>query len=58
MMKRFEQLGFIIGVFFILLAFILLGGYLITDRLHAVINLYTGITFLVFGGAMLFVKEK
>jgi putative Ca2+/H+ antiporter (TMEM165/GDT1 family) len=57
MIKRFNQLSFIIGLFFIILAAILIGGYLISEALNANINLYSGITFLVFGVFMVMVKS-
>lgn len=57
MYKRFNELSFIIGIFFILIALILLGGYVLTDALKANINLYSGVAFLLFGGFMVVVKS-
>jgi threonine/homoserine/homoserine lactone efflux protein len=57
MYKRFSQLSFIIGLFFILLAVILIGGYLTTEALNARINMYSGLTFLAFGVFMVLVKS-
>ena len=57
MYKRFNQLSFIIGIFFILLAVILLVGYVTTEALKANINLYSGIAFLLFGAFMVVVKS-
>jgi hypothetical protein len=56
MIKRLNQLSFIIGIFFILLALILIGGYFISETLHANVNLYSGISFLAFGIIMVWVK--
>jgi hypothetical protein len=56
MIKRLNQLSFIIGIFFIILALILIGGYFISEALHADINLYSGISFLAFGIIMVWVK--
>ena len=58
MIKRFNQLSFIIGLFFIILAMILIGGYLVSEALNAKINLYSGITFLAFGIFMVMVKSE
>lgn len=58
MVKRSSQLSFIIGLFFILVALILLAGYLFSKPLRAGMNLYAGLAFLAFGTAMLFVKEE
>jgi hypothetical protein len=58
MLEKFNQLSIVIGVFFILVAVVLLGGYILTDSLHFTINLYTGVGLLVFGVFMLMVKEK
>ena len=57
MIKRLNQLSFIIGIFFIILALILIGGYFISEALHANINLYSGISFLAFGIFMVLVKS-
>ena len=54
--KRLEQLSFIIGIFFMALAFIIGIGYISTDALHKDINLYSAGLFFVFGGIMLLVK--
>jgi energy-converting hydrogenase Eha subunit F len=56
MYKRLNQLSFIIGLFFIILAVILIVGYLISEALNANINLYSGIVFLGFGIFMVLVK--
>jgi hypothetical protein len=56
MIKRLNQLSFIIGIFFIILSLILIGGYFISEELHANVNLYSGISFLAFGIIMVWVK--
>jgi energy-converting hydrogenase Eha subunit F len=57
MLNKLNQLSFVIGVFFIVVALILLIGYFISTSLHANINLYTGIGMIVFGIFMINVKE-
>jgi threonine/homoserine/homoserine lactone efflux protein len=57
MIKRFNQLSFIIGLFFIILSVILIGGYFVSEALNARINLYSGILFLAFGIFMILVKS-
>lgn len=57
MLKRLEQLSFIIGMFFVALSIILGLGYVLTDALHKDINLYSGSLFLIFGVIMLMVKS-
>ena len=58
MQERFTSLSFIIGLFFVLVALILLLGYLLSALLSAAINLYAGIAFLLFGFFMMSVKQK
>jgi len=57
MYKRLNELSFIIGLFFIILSVILIGGYLLSEALNARINLYSGISFLIFGIFMVIVKS-
>jgi hypothetical protein len=57
MYKRITELSVIIGLFFIILAVILLGGYLLTDALKFRINIVTGVAFLAFGIFMVLVKS-
>lgn len=56
MSEKLNQLSFIIGVFFILVALVLLIGYLTTSSLKHGINLYTGMTMMVFGLVMVRLK--
>lgn len=52
MSEKLNQLSFIIGVFFILVALVLLIGYATTNTLKHSINLYTGMAMMVFGLVM------
>ncbi len=56
--EKFNELSFVIGAFFIIVALILIGGYLLTDQLANDKNLYTGIGMLVFGLIMLKIKSE
>lgn len=56
MSEKLNQLSFIIGVFFILVALVLLIGYTTTTSLKHGINLYTGMTMMVFGLVMVRLK--
>jgi len=58
MRKRATELSFIIGLFFLLVSFILLIGYFVSDLLTASINLYSGIAFLLFGVLMILITKK
>jgi hypothetical protein len=56
MSEKLNQLSFIIGVFFILVALVLLIGYATTSSLKQGINLYTGMAMMVFGLVMIKLK--
>jgi hypothetical protein len=58
MLKRINELSFVIGLFFTLVAIILIAGYLLVEALASKINLYTGIVFLVFGLLMIVIRTK
>lgn len=58
MFRRFNELSFVIGLFFTLVAIILLGGYFFFSQLATSINLYTGLIFLVFGVLMMVIRSK
>jgi len=58
MYKRFNELNFVIGLFFTIVSFILLAGNFLSKELSGAINLYTGIVFLVFGLFMIMIKTK
>lgn len=57
MFEKFNQLSFVIGVFFIIVATILLVGYITSTALHYNINLYTGVGMIVFGLVMVNLKD-
>ncbi len=52
MFNKLNNLGFVIGVFFTLIALILLIGGLVSPSLAYALNFYTGGAFLVFGVVM------
>jgi hypothetical protein len=57
MFEKLNQLSFVIGVFFITIAVILIAGYFLSSALHFDINLYTGMGMMVFGLVMVNIKE-
>jgi len=56
MLNRLTQLSFIIGVFFTIVAIILLTGFFVSALLSSFLNLYAGIAFLIFGLIMMLIK--
>ena len=58
MYEKFNQLSFVIGFFFTLVALVLLVGYFFIPSLDHAINLYTGIGLLVFGLIMINLKGE
>ena len=58
MYNRLNNLGFVIGIFFIIVSLILLIGGLFSEALSNTLDLYTGFSFLVFGGCMAFFNRK
>jgi len=56
MSEKLNQLSFIIGVFFILVALVLFIGYATTATHKHGINLYTGMAMMVFGLVMVRLK--
>jgi high-affinity Fe2+/Pb2+ permease len=58
MYKRLNELNFVIGLFFSLVSAILLLGYLFSKALSQKINLFTGLTFLVFGLFMIAIRRR
>jgi uncharacterized membrane protein len=54
MYKKLNNLGFVIGIFFIIVSLILIIGGLTSPALNSKLNFYTGFSFLVFGGCMAF----
>lgn len=58
MFNRLNRLSFIIGLFFLLVSLVLIGGYFFIDSLQASINLYTGTGFFIFGILMMTLQGK
>jgi hypothetical protein len=58
MYKKLNNLGFVIGIFFVIISLILLIGGLLSDTLNNRLNFYTGFAFLVFGFCMAFFNRK
>jgi dipeptide/tripeptide permease len=58
MYKKLNDLQFIIGLFFSVVSLILLISALISDNMAGRLNIYTGVVFLVFGLAMMFIRRK
>lgn len=57
-MHKLNNLGFVIGIFFILIALVLIIGGLASAALAHKLNFYTGFAFLVFGVLMAFLNRK
>ena len=58
MLKRFNDLSFVIGLFFLLVSVILLVNTFVNGVDAGKLNLYTGIVFFVFGVFMVTLKGK
>ena len=56
MFKRLNELNFVIGLFFTIVAVILLVDTLLNSAMSGTINLYTGIAFLIFGFVMIIIR--
>ena len=56
MLKRLNELNFVIGLFFTIISLILLADTLLNKEGMGKLNLYTGITFLIFGVFMILLK--
>ena len=57
MYKRFNQLSFVIGLFFFIVSLILFANTLFNNA-TANINIYTAAVFFIFGLLMIFIKGK
>jgi predicted membrane protein len=57
MYKRLSQLSFVIGLFFSIVSLILFANIWLSNAANA-LNWYTSISFLVFGVAMMMIKNK
>jgi len=58
MYKKLNNLGFVIGIFFVIISLILIVGGLLSEALNNELNFYTGFSFLVFGFCMAFFNRK
>ena len=58
MYKKLNNLGFVIGIFFIIIALILLLGGVFSEALSNSLDFYTGVSFLVFGLCMVLFNGK
>lgn len=58
MYKKLSNLGFVIGIFFIIISLILILGGFLSSTLAYKLNFYTGFIFLLFGILMTFFNRK
>jgi uncharacterized membrane protein len=58
MYKKLSNLGFVIGIFFIIISLILIIGGILSSTLDYKLNFYTGFTFLLFGILMAFFNRS
>jgi hypothetical protein len=58
MYKKLNNLGFVIGIFFIIISLILIIGGTVSESLSNKLNFYTGFSFLIFGFCMAFFNRK
>ena len=58
MFRRLDELNFVIGLFFTIIAVILLVDTLLNKALPGTISLYTGIAFLIFGLVMIIIRTS
>jgi uncharacterized membrane protein YesL len=58
MLKRFNELNFVIGLFFTIVALILLADTFLNREITGKLNLYTGLGFLIFGLFMISIKTR
>ena len=57
MLKKINQLSFVIGVFFTITSLILFANSLLTGS-DQKINIYSAAAFLIFGGFMIYLSSK
>lgn len=57
MYKKFNQLSFVIGLFFFIVSLILFGNA-VFNHATAGINIYTAVVFFIFGLFMIVIKDK
>jgi hypothetical protein len=58
MYKKLNDLQFVIGLFFTVVSLILLGSVLLSDGETVKVNIYTGVSFLIFGLCMIFLRSN
>ncbi|WP_207514489.1 hypothetical protein [Longitalea luteola] len=58
MLKKLNDLQFVIGLFFTMISLILLLSVLLGNNSASELNTYTGGGFLIFGLAMMFIKGR
>lgn len=58
MLQKFGQLSFVIGLFFSIISVILFANVLLDPENDNAITLYTAVVFLIFGLAMMLIKNK
>jgi uncharacterized membrane protein len=58
MYKKLSNLGFVIGIFFIIISLILIIGGFLSAALAYKLNFYTGFVFLLFGILMVFFNRN
>lgn len=58
MYKKLNDLQFVIGLFFTVVSLILLGSVLLNNGVTVKVNIYTGVVFLIFGLAMIFIRSN
>ena len=58
MLKRLNELNFVIGLFFTVISLVLLVDYIVNKENSGQLKLYTGIGFLAFGLLMIMIKTK
>jgi len=58
MYKRFNELSFVIGLFFVLVSIILILNGLLSNAANNYLTFYSGGAFLLFGVVMMLLKSK
>jgi hypothetical protein len=58
MYKKLNNLGFVIGIFFVIISLILLIGGLLSEALDNRLDYFTGFGFIIFGALMIFFNRK
>ena len=58
MLKRLNELNFVIGLFFTIVSLILLADTFLNKGRTGNLNLYTGLAFLIFGLIMISIKTN